>query len=220
MGDYAGKELFLLEGDSLLLQCFGDPRLDFDSKPNVSPTVAVFFADVKDGFQLLHAVYAVEYFLQGLSQRHCNYHIVFFDTNRQLCVPRGVTSQNRPKYLLVRSVIRRHLMVNLAKSHPAIKVKTFRSPRDAAFQNYLETTGVYFIMCHDGANMVPRSTGAESTGLTDEETDVEYKETFRKRRFRAMICSLMSRGYNIALINGLDFIDTKVRYPQILDYIR
>ena len=32
IGDYAGKELFLLEGDSLLLHCFGDAKLDFDSK--------------------------------------------------------------------------------------------------------------------------------------------------------------------------------------------
>ena len=30
IGDYAGKELFLLEGDSLLLQCFSNPKLDFD----------------------------------------------------------------------------------------------------------------------------------------------------------------------------------------------
>ena len=30
VGDYAGKELFVLEGDSLLLKCFGDPQLDFD----------------------------------------------------------------------------------------------------------------------------------------------------------------------------------------------
>lgn len=32
MGDYAGQELFLLEGDSLLLRCFSDPDLDFDRK--------------------------------------------------------------------------------------------------------------------------------------------------------------------------------------------
>ena len=32
VGDYAGKELFLLEGDSLLLHCFNDPRLDFGGK--------------------------------------------------------------------------------------------------------------------------------------------------------------------------------------------
>ncbi len=30
VGDYAGKELFLVEGDSLLLRCFSDPKIDFD----------------------------------------------------------------------------------------------------------------------------------------------------------------------------------------------
>lgn len=32
VGDYAGKELFLVEGDSLLRECFEDSRLDFDGK--------------------------------------------------------------------------------------------------------------------------------------------------------------------------------------------
>jgi hypothetical protein len=29
VGDYAGKELFLVEGDSLLRDCFEDERIDF-----------------------------------------------------------------------------------------------------------------------------------------------------------------------------------------------
>lgn len=32
VGDYAGKELFLVEGDSLLRHCFEDDRLDFNGK--------------------------------------------------------------------------------------------------------------------------------------------------------------------------------------------
>lgn len=32
MGDYAGSELFLIEGDSLLLRCLSDSKLDFDGK--------------------------------------------------------------------------------------------------------------------------------------------------------------------------------------------
>ena len=32
VGDYAGQELFLVEGDSLLLHCLSDARLDFDCK--------------------------------------------------------------------------------------------------------------------------------------------------------------------------------------------
>lgn len=30
VGDYAGKELFLIDGDSLLRVCFEDERIDFD----------------------------------------------------------------------------------------------------------------------------------------------------------------------------------------------
>lgn len=32
VGDYAGKELFMIEGDSLLRHCFTDERIDFDGK--------------------------------------------------------------------------------------------------------------------------------------------------------------------------------------------
>ncbi|KAL9633232.1 MAG: hypothetical protein Q9164_004823 [Protoblastenia rupestris] len=32
IGDYAGNELFLVEGDSLLLRCLNDPELDFDGQ--------------------------------------------------------------------------------------------------------------------------------------------------------------------------------------------
>ena len=32
VGDYAGNELFLLDGDSLLLNSLNDPLLDFDGK--------------------------------------------------------------------------------------------------------------------------------------------------------------------------------------------
>ncbi|XMA07872.1 hypothetical protein WAI453_000663 [Rhynchosporium graminicola] len=32
VGDYAGKELFLVEGDSLLRECFEDERIDFAGK--------------------------------------------------------------------------------------------------------------------------------------------------------------------------------------------
>ena len=32
VGDYAGQELFLVEGDSLLLRCFSNANLNFDRK--------------------------------------------------------------------------------------------------------------------------------------------------------------------------------------------
>ena len=33
VGDYAGQELFIVEGDGLLLRCFDDPGLDFYGTP-------------------------------------------------------------------------------------------------------------------------------------------------------------------------------------------
>ena len=32
IGDYAGSDIFLVEFDSLLLQCFSNPKLNFGSK--------------------------------------------------------------------------------------------------------------------------------------------------------------------------------------------
>lgn len=62
VGDYAGAEFFLVEGDSLLRWAFSGDQIDFDG-----------------GFQLLHAVYVVEEFLSMLRGRRCNFAVVFFD---------------------------------------------------------------------------------------------------------------------------------------------
>ncbi|RDW71562.1 hypothetical protein BP6252_08125 [Coleophoma cylindrospora] len=39
VGDYAGKELFLIEGDSLLRECFEDERIDFNGTPALLPLI-------------------------------------------------------------------------------------------------------------------------------------------------------------------------------------
>ncbi|EIT79941.1 putative helicase, DEAD-box superfamily [Aspergillus oryzae 3.042] len=62
VGDYAGDELFILEGDSLLLHCFSDDQIDFTN-----------------GFQLLHATYLVEKFLAQLHQRKYPYFLMCHD---------------------------------------------------------------------------------------------------------------------------------------------
>lgn len=144
VGEYAGKELFLVEGDSMLRECFSDERIDFQGKTSSvwsiqvaytgsytslfwpyalsflllntcwngrfprdsSPLVisaamsyvkrsSVFLGGKPNalrhvlirikrllflgGFQLLHAVFVVERFLQNLLKRHCQFHIAFFD---------------------------------------------------------------------------------------------------------------------------------------------
>lgn len=169
------------------------------------------------GFQLLHAVYAVEHFLQGLIQRKCNFHVVFFDNHRDLCLPRGVPAVDRPKYLLARAAIQRHLSVNLQESYPTFEIHSFASEQDTAFREYLKSTGVYFVMCHDGANPVPLSADPSLPEANEEEqAEVDAQEMSRKVAFRTMICWLINESYNVVLINGLEWADTKVACASAL----
>ncbi|OCK83110.1 DEAD/DEAH box helicase-like protein [Lepidopterella palustris CBS 459.81] len=198
VGDYAGNELFLIEGDSVLLDAFSDPKLDFDN-----------------GFQLLHAVYAAENIFRGLVQRKCNFHIVFFDQHQELCVPPRSSEQNRAKYLLARAAIIRHLQVNLKDAHDNIEFHVFPSFHSEAFEEYLESAGLYFVMCHDGASPLMSEAktvrDTKTVQLPEKSNDVQQDEQLlSKIMFRSMIFWFISRGYNAALVNGLEWRDTKV----------
>lgn len=165
-----------------------------------------------EGFQLLHAVYSVEYFLQGLVQRKCNFHLVFFNEHQEACIPRCTSASNRQKYLLARSVFIRHFQAHHSGS---IKLQIFESIHDPDFGHYLHASGVYFMLCHDGAN--PAKVAEELPSLDDDKVGkprVKAEELERKIVFRGMIFSLIKRGYNIALINGLEWMDTKVELSR------
>ncbi|KAJ5987676.1 hypothetical protein N7522_011924 [Penicillium canescens] len=212
VGDYAGDELFIIDGDSLLLQSFSDRKLDF------SP-----------GFQDLHATYLVETLLHKLQKRNCVFHIAFFAENAHLCVPVGILGKLRYRYLLAREAIIRHLRENIPAAGSAEWIKEFSSYRSSDFRSYLLRSGAYFFMCHDGA--FPESSATkvtvdsynesdtpfgESDAADDEERDKEQAvdNSLAKVQcridLRRMIYWFMDHGYNIALINSLGFRDTKV----------
>lgn len=192
VGDYAGSELFIVEGDSLLLRSFSDAKLDFE-----------------EGFQLLHAIYAVEYLIQGLVQRKCNFHLVFFDDHDHLCIPEDTTPANQSKYLLARSVLLRHLRRNLPHSHPTIHVHSFESALGLDFSEYLMVSGAYFMLCHDGAD--PTLPSGEPSETPDGTIQLHRgNRSSKKVAFRSLIYLMINRGYNVALINGLEWMDTKV----------
>jgi ATP-dependent RNA helicase DDX60 len=206
VGDYAGNELFLIEGDSVLLHCFSDPHINFDT-----------------GFQLLHAAYTVENFLRGLVARRCNFHIAFFEEHSELCVPPWVTSNNREKYLLARAAIIRHFACNIKTTQPDIEVHVFSSIRSSEFAKYLEVTDLYFILCHDGASssisrkrhiLSNQLNALEDEGYIDDDgndDNAKVKAAYKARvKFRHIIYWFLIQGYNAALVNGLEWRDTKV----------
>ena len=206
VGDFAGSERFLVHGESLLLHCFSDPHIDFDP-----------------GCQILHASYAVEKFLQGLLSRCCNFHIAFFDENEDVCVPLGASSAIREKYLLARAAIIRHLQINLPDVVPGIEINVFSSVESDAFADYLRSTDIYFVLCNDGASfsdiqkrMILQK---DLDTLQGEERNQEERTQSYKIFFRSLINHYMQKGYSVALINGLEWKDTKV-VTTVLEHSR
>ena len=210
VGDYAGDELFLIEGDSLLYHVFSNDRLDFDP-----------------GMQMLHATYLVEHFLRALHQRGCKFHVVFFQNNASLCVPPFSLPYLRSKYLLAREAIIQHLQNNLKVAASSIAVNIFGSYETPAFKEYLQESGTYFFMCHDGSSSeVETTTDSDSESDStiefenlgaDDEDDTDSEEAYRWIPmnthiwdFRIMINWFIRQRYNIALIDGLECRDTKV----------
>lgn len=206
VGDFAGSERFLIHGESLLLHCFSDAQIDFEP-----------------GLQLLHASYAVEKFLHGLVSRRCNFHIAFFDDYQDLCVPQDASPAISEKYLLARAAIIRHLQVNLRPVHSDIEIKVFPSTTSEAYEEYLRTTDVYFILCHDGASTQDvRKRAAlqkDLNALSAEEKSLHERHEQYKSSLRTFVYGMMQRGYSAALINGLEFEDTKA-IASVLEHSR
>jgi hypothetical protein len=186
VGDYAGRELFLLEGDSLLRECFSDDRLDFH-----------------DGFQMLHAVFVVERFLENLIKRHCRFHIAFYDEHSTLCVPAGVSKNRQSRYLLARSVVIRHLQLHMPETS-GIQIHIFPSLDSESFDRYLALSPVHFVMAHDGA---PHATG---------NVKAQYVSASRaKIMLRGNIWWFNTHKLNVALINRVEFRDSKVSLDSL-----
>ncbi|EPS30640.1 hypothetical protein PDE_05592 [Penicillium oxalicum 114-2] len=213
VGDYAGDELFIIDGDSLLLHVFSDSKLDF------SP-----------GFQILHAIYLIETFLHKLQRRRCVFHIAFSAENANLCIPIGVEPQRRYRYLLTREIVIRHLKEHASAEEFAVPVHELKSYESDEFFQYLRRVGAYFFMCHDGAfpkhllEQGQLDSDDTDSSMSDEESmegnemsqknvtvDASMTQAFQCRTgLRKMIYRLMMHGYNVALINELEFRDTKI----------
>ena len=181
-----GVERFFIEGDSLLLECFSNQQLDFDP-----------------GFQLLHAVYLVEYYLSNLIRTGGNIDIVFFDRHANLCVPHAARSPS--KYLLARAAIIRHL------SHHAeqVQVLNYDHLESPLFEDYLQKSGCFFAFCSDGANYAyPKDHNSQLRG--HEVASVSSEGTGNRIGLRNIILNLCLKKVDVALLNGLTWQENKV----------
>lgn len=156
----------------------------------------------------------MERFLENLVKRHCQFHIAFFEgmahslnyfdlllrnplENAELCIPSGSHAKHRSRYLLARSAIKRHLTIHLPSALPTIIVNTFSSVDSPEFNEYLQASPIHFVMTHDGANKKQKTKASKANRCT-------------KILLRAMIWHFNARNLNVALINQIEFRDSKV----------
>lgn len=197
VGDFAGDETIILDGDSVLLRIFSDPLLDF-----------------QQGFQLLHEIYLVEQFLSNLKRRHCNFVLVFFDCHREVCIPydtfisndKDVMARKKIKYHLAREATIQHLQKNTSEKQ--LILHRFPSYEDETFCDFLKESGAGFFMCHDGSDLSIKG----GTNMVKEmgNNQLPYLSSGRAVLMRKMIANFISRDYHVILINEIEFVDSRI----------
>lgn len=120
--------------------------------------------------------------------------------NAQLCIPPGVKAEHKARYLLARSVIERHLARHLPSACPTVVINTFPGLESKEFANYLNVSPIHFVMSHDGSRRVSKS---ETSGTNRNEKSA-------KACLRTMIWWFNTHKLNVALINRIEFRDSKV----------
>ncbi|KAI0432295.1 hypothetical protein F5Y09DRAFT_353772 [Xylaria sp. FL1042] len=136
VGDFGGKQLFFVDGDSLLLH-----------------TITTSAVDYSVGFQLLQAIFAAESFLKNLEVRGCHFHVVFFDNQKGLCVPSTAPGSMIYKYQMTRAILIQHLRQytdKLSGKEDMGSVFSFPSIDSQKFHKHLAQHPASFLLCHDG----------------------------------------------------------------------
>ncbi|KAI7914344.1 DEAD/DEAH box helicase [Pyricularia oryzae] len=177
VGDFAGKELFAIHGEVLMAHCISQAKVNY-----------------QEGFQLLHAVYAVEKFLNELDQRHCHFQVIWLESHERLCIPPGTPEEHHIKYLLTRRILIEHLNRGLDAQRPRCSY-VFDSLDDQRFINHLKSSPILFFLCSDGRQNLtaPEPTAPQNISMC-----------------LFLIYNLNLRGYSIALIDDAEISNAKV----------
>ncbi|KAA8894290.1 hypothetical protein FN846DRAFT_923075 [Sphaerosporella brunnea] len=228
VGDYAGTSRFLIHGDSLLRHCFSDPRIDF------SP----------GAFQLLHAVYVVEQLLQGFVRRKCVFDLVFLKEAAKMCIPTGQTD-SCAKWLCAREIVIKHLL-GLRREEGQTKVFgsvldrdcqqwiAERRPLFVMATDGNDSRGAAVVSDDEDSGKDSDSDDASEHGLSgdeqsgageagaaagdsdDSDADEGNPEKVALCRIRLLLLRFMRLGYNIALLNRVQFDSGKI-FTYIID---
>ncbi|KAK1622681.1 hypothetical protein BDP81DRAFT_507281 [Colletotrichum phormii] len=118
VGDFTGKELFAIHGESLVAHCVATANVDY----LVQQSASSYF-------------HAIEVFLAKLTERGCNFHILWFDNHQDLAAPPNAPKRLAYKYLLTRAISNE------------LRVPFITSPK---FLEYTDHHRLHFVMMSQG----------------------------------------------------------------------
>lgn len=101
----------------------------------------------------------------------------------------------RSRYLLARQAIIRHLNAQPLKAYPNVRINSFPSLESEEFSAYLRATPIHFVMSHDGASTSDKTT---------------KEDNLDKIWLRSIIWFFNIRKLNVALVNSIEFRDSKI----------
>ncbi|KAI9000928.1 P-loop containing nucleoside triphosphate hydrolase protein [Trametes punicea] len=131
IGDYAGSEPFVVDGEALIQLVLDDPLLALGRKEDVS-------------FQIAHAIYSLERVLLEISRRSESFEIVFWHERRFLTLLYGDDDYVSSSRSLARTILFNHL------TSLQIPLHTFRDTSDPAWLSYQQHKKPMFVMTDDG----------------------------------------------------------------------
>ncbi|KAI0638272.1 P-loop containing nucleoside triphosphate hydrolase protein [Trametes polyzona] len=143
IGDYAGSEPFVVDGEALLQLVLDDPLLALGRPNDVS-------------FQVVHAIYALERVLHEISTRSTSFEIVFWHDRRFLTLQYGDGEYVPSSRSLARAILFNHLC------SLDVTVHTFLGTSDPAWLSYQKRQKPMFVMTNDGGVIDNSSSPAQA----------------------------------------------------------
>ncbi|KAG9090129.1 hypothetical protein FRC06_001213, partial [Ceratobasidium sp. 370] len=135
VGDYAGDEFFIVDGDSLCQLVLDDDLL-------------IVGKEDKPGFQILHALHNFEQAILALKNRDCNFEVVFFDCNKH-----GTIWASEDDFVASSRLLARQIMKSHAIRLSQLASVEFDGLEDARWHDYVKAKQPMFVLCHSGPDI-------------------------------------------------------------------
>ncbi|THU98274.1 P-loop containing nucleoside triphosphate hydrolase protein [Dendrothele bispora CBS 962.96] len=180
IGDFAGTEPFVVDGESLLQLVLDDPLLALGRTDDPS-------------FQVLHAYHIVERFLRDLISRSASFDIVFWRANRYNTLRTGDAKSIVASRALARVLLFRHLS-KLSETQEFM-LKVFNDLEDPCWAEYERSVKPMFVIMSNGGP-VPRNAASPV-----------FARILLRREF---VRDLLSRGLPMVSLEELEFRDSKI----------